>query len=328
MRIDRGLLNWGVFLIVLGGVPLAVQQGWAESSIAGDLWRLWPLILVGIGLGLVLRWTPLAWLGGALVAATFGLIFGAVAASSGIGFSLICDESRTGGQTTSASGTASGPDFRVDLEMSCGDLTLARGVGSSWSIEAVHPVGDPPETQSSSTSLIVRQPSGLRGMLALDQIGRDRWSISLPGAVSLALGMTLNLADGDVSLGSGPVGSIGATLNFSTIDMHLGSVQAGEQSQAGLTLNFSTAAIALPAQSSIAGATLNFSSMQICVPREAGLRIRHQGTFSSDNLPEAGLVKVGEVWETADYASVSTPVEIQVTSSFSSITLERPEVCP
>ena len=78
MRIDRSLLNWGVFLIALGGVPLAVQQGFTDSGIAGDLWRLWPLILVGFGLGLLLRWTPIAWLGGAIVAGTFGLIFGAL----------------------------------------------------------------------------------------------------------------------------------------------------------------------------------------------------------------------------------------------------------
>ena len=77
MRINRSLLNWGVFLIALGGVPLAVDQGWLESDIARDLGQLWPLILVGIGLGLILRWTPMAWFGGALVAATFGLIFGA-----------------------------------------------------------------------------------------------------------------------------------------------------------------------------------------------------------------------------------------------------------
>ena len=81
MHINRSLLNWGVFLIALGGIPLAVDQGWVESGIASDLGQLWPLILVGIGLGLILRWTPLAWFGGALVAATFGVIFGAAIVS-------------------------------------------------------------------------------------------------------------------------------------------------------------------------------------------------------------------------------------------------------
>ena len=99
MRINRSLLNWGVFLIALGGVPLAVQQGWADASIAGDLWRLWPLILVGIGLGLILRWTPVAWLGGALVAGraplpgaadgTMGVAAGAAPAATGAGAAAV-----------------------------------------------------------------------------------------------------------------------------------------------------------------------------------------------------------------------------------------------
>ena len=78
MRIDRNLLNWGVFFIALGGIPLAVDQAWLEPGVARDLGQLWPLILVGIGLGLMLRWTPLAWFGGALVAAgtiTIGTAF-------------------------------------------------------------------------------------------------------------------------------------------------------------------------------------------------------------------------------------------------------------
>ena len=31
MRINRSLFNWGVFLIALGGVPLAVDQGWIKK---------------------------------------------------------------------------------------------------------------------------------------------------------------------------------------------------------------------------------------------------------------------------------------------------------
>src|SRR3972149_7171326 len=97
MSINRGLLNWGVFLLARGGVPLAVQQGWASSGIVGALWRLWPLILVGIGLGLILRWTPIAWLGGALVAGTFGLIFGALLAGGVSGISGACVGIGSGG---------------------------------------------------------------------------------------------------------------------------------------------------------------------------------------------------------------------------------------
>ena len=60
MRVNRGLLGWGVFFIVLGAVPLAVQAGVVSEARVREAWQLWPLILVGIGLGLVLERTRFA----------------------------------------------------------------------------------------------------------------------------------------------------------------------------------------------------------------------------------------------------------------------------
>ena len=53
MRVNRGLLNWGIFLVVLGAIPLAVQLRVLDPQLAADLVRLWPLILIGLGLGLL-----------------------------------------------------------------------------------------------------------------------------------------------------------------------------------------------------------------------------------------------------------------------------------
>ena len=55
MRIDQRFLGWGIFLIVLGAVPLAVRSGIVTADAAGTAVRLWPLLLVGAGIGLVLR---------------------------------------------------------------------------------------------------------------------------------------------------------------------------------------------------------------------------------------------------------------------------------
>ena len=41
MRIDRGLLRWGVFLIVLGSVPLAVRAGYLDTDTVRRAWELW-----------------------------------------------------------------------------------------------------------------------------------------------------------------------------------------------------------------------------------------------------------------------------------------------
>ena len=84
MHVRRGYLGWGVFLILAGAVPLAVRSGYLSDDQIGRLWSLWPLILVGIGVGLILSWTRFAFVGGLIVAATFGLMVGGLL-STGIG---------------------------------------------------------------------------------------------------------------------------------------------------------------------------------------------------------------------------------------------------
>ena len=79
MHIRRGFLGWGVFLILAGAVPLAVRSGYLSEDQVGRLWTLWPLILVGIGVGLILSRTRFDFLGGIIVAATFGLMVGRLA---------------------------------------------------------------------------------------------------------------------------------------------------------------------------------------------------------------------------------------------------------
>ena len=55
-----------------GAVPLLVRSGYLTSDQIGRLWDLWPLIIIGIGVGLILSRTRFDFLGGLIVAATFG----------------------------------------------------------------------------------------------------------------------------------------------------------------------------------------------------------------------------------------------------------------
>ena len=89
MRIDRRLVGLGLFLVTAGAVMLAVRQGLIPDAVAQRAWTLWPLILVGSGLSIVLAGRPGASLGGLVVALTFGAMLGGIAAtgwSGGFGF--------------------------------------------------------------------------------------------------------------------------------------------------------------------------------------------------------------------------------------------------
>ena len=144
MRIDRGLLGWGLFLVIAGAIPLAVGQGWLPSDIAW--WELWPLILVGIGLAILLRRTSWAPLGGLVVAVTFGALVGGALSGAGFpAFSGGCLGGNSGTAFPAQSGSFSGGTASGRLEMGCGDVSVAGASGTDWRIEATWAVSDDPE---------------------------------------------------------------------------------------------------------------------------------------------------------------------------------------
>ena len=327
MRINRSLLNWGVFLIALGGVPLAVQQGWADSSIAGDLWRLWPLILVGIGLGLILRWTPMAWFGGALVAGTFGIIFGALIAGGVSGISSACVGIGAGESvTTEDSDLASGTAFSVDLELTCGELEVGRASGSTWDVVAVHGPEEPPEIEGTPSGLRVTQANS-DDLFVLGQQTRNEWQVELPATAAISMAMTLNAAEAQIDLGDGPIATFEGTLNASDATLDLGSVTTPQPASLDLTLNASSGKVALPAGSVVGDVTLNASSLELCVPAGVEARLEVEATLAADDLGDSGLLKSGDGWQSAGYATAGIRIDLSITSTVSSLSVERPEVC-
>jgi hypothetical protein len=46
---------WGLVLLVIGLLFLAINFGWVEPEIWNHIWRLWPLLLIAIGLRSILR---------------------------------------------------------------------------------------------------------------------------------------------------------------------------------------------------------------------------------------------------------------------------------
>jgi hypothetical protein len=323
---NRSLFNWGIFFICLGGVPLLVDLGRLDANVGGDIWRLWPLILVGIGLGLVLRLTPLSWLGGALVAGTFGVMLGAAVSGSSGSFGGAC--AGPGSDTTSRSGLASDTNFELDMAITCGEVTVSRAAASRWVVEVQHDPDRVPVIEGTSDRLSLGPHDGGGNFLAFLDQERSAWDVTLPTAPALRVGMTLNAASSDLALGPGPVSSVGATLNFGDTTIDLGDASANAGISLGLTSNFSSATVALPDGTAVnGGITLNFSSLKLCLSPDAALRIAGQGTMSSDDYSSAGLQKVGDAWETPSYADSAARMDLELTSTFSSVSVDRSGGC-
>src|SRR5256885_15589268 len=78
MHLDRRLAGWGVFLVLLGAIPLLVRQGVLTTDMVARAWTLWPVLLIAAGVGLLLRRTPFEFLGGLLAAAAPRILGGAL----------------------------------------------------------------------------------------------------------------------------------------------------------------------------------------------------------------------------------------------------------
>ena len=123
MTVRRGLLYFGVFLVAAGGVTLLVSAGVLDADRVADALAWWPLAVIAIGAGLVLRRTRAAVPGGVVAAAVPGLMFGAmfVAVPS---LPTPCTDAATDGGTAIARQGSFGSSARVELELSCGDLAV------------------------------------------------------------------------------------------------------------------------------------------------------------------------------------------------------------
>ena len=78
MTVRRGTLYIGVFLIAAGVAMLGVAMGVLDASaVANTVGTLWPLAVIALGVGLVLRRSRAALGAGVLAAGVTGLAIGA-----------------------------------------------------------------------------------------------------------------------------------------------------------------------------------------------------------------------------------------------------------
>jgi hypothetical protein len=122
--------------------------------------------------------------------------------------------------TTQKSGPASGGSFDLQLELSCGDLGVARAATAEWTVVAEHGPDDAPTIDGTDSGLRIEQGGG-DALFALSQQTRSDWQVALPAEAAIGMGMTLNAANGSADLGEGPLASVNGTLNASDLGLDL-----------------------------------------------------------------------------------------------------------
>ncbi len=280
MRVHRGYLFWGVFFVLLGGIPLADQLGWIDARDVNDVGRLWPLIIIAIGLAVVLSRSRIALLATVAAAAVLGVICGSVLAwSSGWMFGLgdCAPVAAAELQRTSQSGTFTGP-ATVDLAPGCGDLAVTVTPSTTWTVDAGHR-GGPPIRAVGGTSLSMRSADGG---------GHQDWIVSLPAALLASLDVTSNAGHATIDVSGTKLSRLHLALNAGEA-----VVAATGTSIEGLDVNVNAARARITLGGPVVGdVEVNAGSIDLCVPADAALRFDVGDDFALDtNLAAQGLVE-------------------------------------
>jgi hypothetical protein len=286
MRIRRGLLFAGLFFIPVGVMTLLVRAGTISAASLADVWRFWPLVLIGIGIALLLGRSRAASVGIAIAALVLGILVGSAIASNG---DWIATFSQCGSTTADSERIDRNGAFTasatIDLKLRCGTATLTTGPGDAWGLQARYD-GAPPTVDEAPDRLQVQVPDG-------SGVRRNDWTITAPTGRFTVLRVASNAATGSFTLA-------GATLQGVTVQANAGDILVdGADATIGdidVDINAGRARVTL------AGTTegrlqVNAGAIDLCVPSDANLTfdVADQLTFVT-NLADRGLQQNGTTW--------------------------------
>lgn len=319
MRINRGLLFWGLALVIGGGVALAAQQGYIDREVLREAWRLWPLILVAIGLAIILGRTPFSWVGTVVAAVVVGIAGGALLS---VGPAVVS----CGGSEPTAFDTGSGTfggTASVGLDFNCGTLAVGMAGGNDWSARTGSRGDRSALVDAGPNALKISAPDGGWGLAD----SRQRWEVTLGSAVRYDLDVSANAAETVLDLRDGSfsrlrldpnAGSVRVDLSGATLDDLQASVNAGSLS------------ITVDGATQITGGAIeaNAASVELCTAPGTAIRISSDSNFTfSHNLDDAGLSRSGDSWTSAGFDGAQHTITLSVDGNAASFTLNPSGGC-
>ena len=318
MQYHRGLLFWGLALVTGGAVALAAQQGYLDRDILAGAWRLWPLILIAIGISILVSRTPFAIVGTLFAALVVGAAGGAlIAVGPGV---AACGGAQPNSLTTEMG--RFGEAASVTLDFSCGTLVVGTTDGDQWSVASGRQGGDPAGIRATGDSLNVESSRNDRWWGG----GRQHWIVGLPVQTSYQLNVSPNAAETEIDLGGGQFTSVTLSPNAGSLRLDLTEADVEELD---LSLNAGSGVVLIGQGMSMhASISVNAGSIEVCAEDGVALQVTVDANVSfSTNLDESGLEQVGDAWSTPDYADATDQVQIALEGNAASFTLNPEGGC-
>jgi hypothetical protein len=322
MHINRGLLFWGLAFITAGAVALGVQQGAIPRDLVTQAWRLWPLILVAIGISIIAGRTPLAPLGTIVGGLLLGVFAGGVLAL-GPGFVASCGgESATNVTPAQTRDGSFGGAAEVGLEANCTALTIATQGGSAWTFAGS---GTPDSiVDASENRLTIKGPDN--SWFGGDSTPRS-WALTLPTDPTLELSIAANAAQSTLNLRNAKLSQLELDANAGEARLDLAGASVDGLD---IEVNAGKASLLLDDQSMATGSlSANAGSLEVCAPASVALRVKTDDNVAfDDNLDESGLLSVGDnTWQSPNYGSAERRVTLTVDGNAGNFTLNPEGGC-
>jgi len=310
MRINRRFLYWGVFLLAAGGVMLVATSSLVDDDVVAQAMGYWPVLVIALGVGLLLRRTRFGVAGGMLAAAMPGLLLGGLVVATPR-MAPECGDTRPASMVTRQGSFDSAAS--VDLRLACGEVSVTTTPGNGWQLEAGNARGAVAVADASANRLSV---ASLDRKRMFDFIrGADAWRLSLPTANTLDLAAEVNAGRGRFDLAGARLGDVRLTVNAGETTVDLAGATL-----ARLTANVNAAKVSLqlPATGDFgADLVVNAGALTICSPSELGLRIHDQVVLGSTTY--AGLVRVGDAWESNGYSTANHHADVTISVNVGSV---------
>lgn len=322
----RGPSLWAIILIAVGVIWLLAQANVITSEHLSVLFRVWPIVLIGLGLELLVGRQSYG-LSSLIVLGTIALLIVLMLAGPSLG--LASSTEVTAAHYTEPLDNASSAQITVGVGV--GDLHLDPLNDSAALFDAdIHYIG---QTRYDSTlsgdrkSITLNNDTGTSGGInvfdlfsLLNNNSRARWNVGISPEVPVAL---------NLSAGTGS-----ATLNLSRLDLTSLSVNSGTGSvtltlpanelRYDATISTGTGSLTIDAtQSNAVGMQINSGtgSVTIDLPDDAPIRLDAEtgtgsisvASFLSRTSSESDSF-VGEqgIWESASYANASESARIDI----------------
>jgi hypothetical protein len=317
VHVRRGLLFWGLFLIPLGAVPLLVRAGALDADLVAQAWRLWPLLLVALGLTLILGRSRAGILGTVVAALALGTVAGGALAASTpwIGNVGGCGASTsTADERVEGSGTFAGPGS-AEFDLNCGALDVSMTPGTDWHVIANYR-GERPRIDGTVDSLRIDSPDTFNSR-------RQSWQVELPTDRTSDIAITANASTGTIALAGATLATLKADLNAGDL-----RIDASEAKVSTVDISINAGRVRIRAGGDLHGSlSANAGSLELCAPPDAALRIRveEQLTFGH-NLDDRGLTKTGDVWSRTGSPSGGL-VDLEVQGNAANLTLDPDGGC-